>query len=729
MNFGAKIYTIVDLKESYTNSIFDKKYWKKNKKIRKYNFFSVNLVLLYFLVSLPVSYSVSTLNSDNANLAIGEMFFIPVLEGVQSDCKNSTTSITINVPSGNVGDLLIALIGTDDDENINTPSGWTSILVANAGISGPTLAVFYRVTDGSEPSTYTFDGWGTEGVCAAIMRYSNVDITNPINAFAFASDSNNSDAQCPSTTTTVNNAIIVRIVALDDNEAPISQPGGTIKQLDIESSTSTLAAADASQATAGSTGSAQWFHSDEQWMAATLVLIPIVCSAAAVASGNSPICAGEDINLTESGGDSTSWSWSGPNSFTSTYQNPTISSTNTASNGTYTVTITDSNGCTATDAVTITVNASPTANAGTDAAICIGSSTNLSASGGISYSWSPSTGLNATNVSNPTASPTTTTTYTVTVTDANGCTNTDDVIVTVNSLPIAETGTNITICSGSSVNLYVSGGYSYSWSPSTGLNATNVFNPIANPTSTTTYTVTVTGFNGCTATDQLTVNVSSLITANAGADTSICHGSSTSLITSGGTSYAWSPSTGLSATNVPNPTASPTTITTYVVTVTDSNGCTNTDDVIVNVNSLPNANAGNDVSICVGSSIGLSASGGTSYSWSPSIGLSSTTVSNPSANPSASTAYTVTVTDASGCTDTDDVLVTVNSVAAANAGIDVSICVGSSINMQASGGISYTWGPSTGLSATNVSNPSANPTTTTTYIVTVTDAIGLYRYR
>ncbi|MEA3448727.1 MAG: hypothetical protein U9Q98_09835, partial [Bacteroidota bacterium] len=74
-----------------------------------------------------------------------------------------------------------------------------------------------------------------------------------------------------------------------------------------------------------------------------------------VAGSNSPVCAGEDILLTESGGDAVAWSWTGPGGFTSLNQNPTT----TAANGTYTVEITDANGCTNTDNVVVTVNAAP----------------------------------------------------------------------------------------------------------------------------------------------------------------------------------------------------------------------------------------------------------------------------------------------------------------------------------------------------------------------------------
>ncbi|MFV5698103.1 T9SS type A sorting domain-containing protein, partial [Flavobacterium sp. ZT3R17] len=114
-----------------------------------------------------------------------------------------------------------------------------------------------------------------------------------------------------------------------------------------------------------------------------------------------------------------------------------------------------------------------------------------------------------TNIANPVASPAATTTYTVTVTGANGCTKTDDVIVTVDkALPVANAGSDVTInCTTTSTTLGASGGVSYSWSPAAGLSATNIANPVATPSTTTTYTVTVTGANGCTKTDAVIVTV------------------------------------------------------------------------------------------------------------------------------------------------------------------------------------------------------------------------------
>jgi len=445
--------------------------------------------------------------------------------------------------------------------------------------------------------------------------------------------------------------------------------------------------------------------------------ITVIALPVANAGINATICNGSSTTLSASGGTSYSWLPAAGLSST-TIANPVANPTTTTN---YTVTVTSS-GCTATDVVTVTVNPIPTANAGSDAAICNGASTTLAATGGGTYSWLPATGLSSTTVSNPIANPTVTTTYTVTVTLA-GCTATDPVLVTVNPNPTANAGTDVTICNGTSTTLSATGGPSYSWLPATGLSSTTIANPIANPTSTTNYTVTVTNAFGCTNTDVVIFTVTPLPSANAGTDVSICNGSSTTLGASGGTAYSWLPATGLSSTTIANPIANPTTTTNYTVTVT-SLGCTATDIVIVTVNPLPTANAGSDASFCSGSSTALSASGGGTYSWSPAFaGLSSTVISNPIASPTVTTTYTVTVTVA-GCTATDAVIVTVNPIPTANAGTDATICNGSSTTLSATGGPGYSWSPATGLSSTTIANPVATPSTTTNYTVTVTNAFG-----
>ncbi|MDI6793571.1 MAG: PKD domain-containing protein, partial [bacterium] len=158
---------------------------------------------------------------------------------------------------------------------------------------------------------------------------------------------------------------------------------------------------------------------------------------------------------------------------------------------------------------------------------------------------------------------------------------------------IANAGSDPSICSGSYAILSGSatggnGTYTYSWSPATGLSNAGAQNPMACPDITTTYILKVTDKNGWTDDDQVVVTVNTVI-ANAGADVSVCFGSGTTLTgsASGGTSlysYSWSPATGLDYTDSPNPNACPDTTAIYTLTVTDNNGCTSQDQVVVTVN-------------------------------------------------------------------------------------------------------------------------------------------------
>jgi len=280
-----------------------------------------------------------------------------------------------------------------------------------------------------------------------------------------------------------------------------------------------------------------------------------------------------------------------------------------------------------------------TASAGNAAAICTGSTTQLNASGGTIYQWSPTNSLSNAAISNPIASPTTTTTYCATVSDANGCSDVACVTISVGNSLNAFAGNDATICTGSTTRLNASGGTSYQWSPTTGLSNAASSSPIANPTTTTTYCVTVSNASGCTDTDCVTINIGNSPTAFAGNDVSICTGSSTPLNATSGAAHQWSPTTGLSNAAIRTPIASPSTTTTYCVTITDANGCTNTDCVTVNVGSSINAFAGNDASICTGSSTPLNASNGTAHQWSPTTGLSNATIRNPIASPSTTTTY------------------------------------------------------------------------------------------
>lgn len=396
------------------------------------------------------------------------------------------------------------------------------------------------------------------------------------------------------------------------------------------------------------------------------------------------VCPGTQVTLNGSGGVSYTWN----NGVTDGVAFTPASTTN------YTVTGTDASGCQNTDVVTVTVFALPAIDAGLAQSVCAGDQVTLSGSNGVSYTWNN-------GVTDGVAfTPAATNTYTVTGTDGNGCQNTDQVIVTVNALPVIDAGFAQSVCAGGQVTLNGSGGVTYSWDNS-------VSNGVAfTPASTTTYTVTGTAASGCQNTDQVTVTVNTLPAIDAGSPQSVCTGGQITLSGSGGVSYTWN-------NGVTNGVAfTPASTTTYTVTGTDGNGCQNTDQVTVTVNLLPTIDAGTPQSVCAGGQVTLNGSGGVSYTWNNGI------TNGVAFTPNATNTYTVTGTNALGCQNTDQVTVTVNPLPTIDAGNPQSVCAGGQVTLNATGGVTYTWnnGITNGVAFT--------PNGTNTYTVTGTNAQG-----
>jgi len=212
------------------------------------------------------------------------------------------------------------------------------------------------------------------------------------------------------------------------------------------------------------------------------------------AMANQTVCDGDILTLTASGG--ASYIWSGPN-LPPTAQNPLIINNTTPSNaGTYTVQVTSDKGCAAPPVQTV-VNVVPRVTAGIsgDTSLCAGGSAMLLASGGLYYKWSPSTGLNHDDISNPVASPLQTTKYSVSISNGGCADSTKSVTVTVNQNPRANAGSDKVIFEGQSVKLKgtITGDNisSFYWTPATGLDNPGLLTPVASPTDNTTYTLHV----------------------------------------------------------------------------------------------------------------------------------------------------------------------------------------------------------------------------------------------
>ena len=449
------------------------------------------------------------------------------------------------------------------------------------------------------------------------------------------------------------------------------------------------------------------------------VFVDIHPNTAANAGLDVQICIGDTAQLSASGG--IDFLWIPAATLTDdTIANPQAFPTDTTD---YIVTITDANACIGTDTVTVIVNPLPTVDAGTNVDICIGDSIGLTATGGDIYAWSPNDSISDSTLFNPLVWPVLATEYFVEVTDSNGCINNDSVTVNINQLPNVSAGADDTICIGSAAQLIGTGAINYSWSPSDSLTAINIPFPIANPSVTMDYFLEGTDANGCVNFDTVNIFVRSLPTIDAGDDVEICLGTSTQLNASGGDSYLWTPTTGLTNPTSPDPIADPSDTTSYVVQGTDIHGCVNTDTVIVIVNSLPNADAGFNANICENTSTQLNATGGDTYLWSPSAFLDDDTLADPIASPDTSMLFTVVITDSNNCVATDSVYIVVFMIHTVE---DELICLGDSVQLNVFGepAISFSWSPTAGLNDPNIINPMATPNSTTTYTVTATDSQG-----
>ncbi|MEL6803312.1 MAG: PKD domain-containing protein, partial [Bacteroidota bacterium] len=303
-------------------------------------------------------------------------------------------------------------------------------------------------------------------------------------------------------------------------------------------------------------------------------LINVDNTFAVDAGQDSLICRGGSVSLGASSNGGVSYSWfTNANVPISNANTATPSASNIDTTTVFYVLSENALGCESLDSVVITVFEVFTLQ---DTFVCDGNSIVLTSQGGVTFNWTPNDGsLDDPTISSPTASPLTTTTYSVTATSAEGCISTKSVEVAVRDNPTAQIDPVDPICVGDNTQLQASGGISYAWNPVDDLDNPNAANPIANPTQTTTYTVTVTDDFGCTddASLSLTVNPLPDIMVLAEEDT-ICSGDQVQLLATGAQTYTWTPADQLSATNIPDPIASPTgRNTTFLVTGTDLNGC------------------------------------------------------------------------------------------------------------------------------------------------------------
>ncbi len=413
---------------------------------------------------------------------------------------------------------------------------------------------------------------------------------------------------------------------------------------------------------------------------------------------------------------------------------PTASPTETT---TYYVTWTDTaTGAVGLDSVKVTVHPIPTANAGLDKDVCLGSTFTLGSTSlpGHTYLWTPATDLDDPNIARPTTSTTVNQEYILTVTnDLAGCTAKDTININILTPPTADAGPDVTLCNAPypTIGTAAIAGLEYKWTPSTGLSSTTVAQPVVSVGVTTTYTLVVTDpATGCSATDEVTVTPDAEIDLG-GLEFTVCKDGEVQIGTPAITNYtySWSPSTGLDDPNIAQPTANPSVTTTYTLTATNNGtGCVRTESITVNVEN-PSIDAGPDVTVCQGATVqvGSPAITNYTYSWSPKTNLINPTSAEPILVSNGNEMLVLTVTDlATGCKAKDTVFVNVVSTPApiADAGDDLTFCSGTAgvtIGTPEIMGLTYLWSPSESLDDPNIAQPLASPTSSTLYTVEVYD--------
>jgi hypothetical protein len=213
-------------------------------------------------------------------------------------------------------------------------------------------------------------------------------------------------------------------------------------------------------------------------------------------------------------------------------------------------------------------------------------------------------------------------------------------MIEVLTLPTIAAGADAVICIGDTVNLHAVSSATIAWNNGV-QDSVDFF-----PTSTMDYVATATDAFGCENSDTLTVAVNQLPTVDAGADQSVCTGTSVTFNATGASTLVWN-------NGVVNGTAfNAATAGSYIVTGTDANGCMDADTLVLTLFALPTINLGADMTVCANHfPVNLNGPGGyTIYSWSNGATTQNTTAAQAGS-------YSLTVTNNNGCQDMDTVVI------------------------------------------------------------------------
>ncbi|MFZ1704884.1 MAG: T9SS type A sorting domain-containing protein [Saprospiraceae bacterium] len=300
---------------------------------------------------------------------------------------------------------------------------------------------------------------------------------------------------------------------------------------------------------------------------------------------------------------------------------------------------------------------------------CEGGIVTLTANNAIEYIWN--NGETSQNIITASQG-----TYTVTITDYNGCTNSASKNLLVAQKPTVIIEGDSTICYPDSVTWTASGGISYLWNNGSSMESINISSP-------DTFTVTVTNQEGCRTAVTKILNSASDIKPSISGETEICEGSSTTFTASGGSNFLWN--TGETSQSIHISTQG-----SYIVSVTDENGCTGVSDpLFLNVLPVPEVDIDTigKTTFCLGDSLILISSDALSYNWSNGSSQKEIIVYS-------SGSYNVSITDENNCNNiSKTVIVTVNPLPSVDLNPEGNhkLCKGDTLRVSAPLGYIYLW--------------------------------------
>jgi gliding motility-associated-like protein len=308
------------------------------------------------------------------------------------------------------------------------------------------------------------------------------------------------------------------------------------------------------------------------------------------------------------------------------------------------------------------------------------------------------------------------------------CSFVQDSCGVVCSFPV-EAGLDTAICSNTPVSVTLhgkpDGAASYSWSPATFLNNPNSQDPIATINNTTKFYLTAGSSFSCSGIDSVTVTINQVPLVKTLGDTAVCRGTNLILTTGpGAITYNWSPGIYVNDSTIASPRYIDNNSQRLYVMGTNSYGCSGKDTIDVTIKSLPVVKTIKDSTICSPQSITLTTTGASNYSWTPAIYLSDPNSPNPVFSGTNSQTYEVTGTASNGCSAKDTVAITVFNKGTFLAPPDKSTCRGTGVVLNGNNGtsVNYLWSPGTNLSNPNIINPVANPGSTMTYQLVVSES-------